>query len=189
MERELFIGICESFINLHYNYRDIERVINLDYYISKMEFAMDTLFKSVYTTEGVDNIWWYIFERRDEGSNVMATDSEGNEIMDTLESLYDFVTSCNKLEDSIPLTKDDFKKVMLDWFEVIDMRENLGKCGFSIERPMFEYGSVVCDLLRFNYNISHKEITMLSFFISKSKDIDSRLDELFDELNNNRKNG
>lgn len=66
--------------------------IDLLSYNEDYDLTVNTLLQSIFTSEGMDWIEWYLYERKSsQGHTLTATDSEGNQICHNIVSLWDTV--------------------------------------------------------------------------------------------------
>lgn len=80
---------CYELSNMGIDIADSDVVTNAE------NIAM-AIFKENYTDEGVDWIMWWIYERSVD-PDIKAYDKEGEEILSTLDELYDYVESFHKI--------------------------------------------------------------------------------------------
>ena len=59
--------------------------------LSEISHLCDLIFTSHYDEEGMDWIWWWIYET-DNGTNKLeAKDADGNSICQTVDEVYDYI--------------------------------------------------------------------------------------------------
>jgi len=101
MEKKVF----EKIISIKKNVDDViekfEKEFKIQIYDSEFIESFYELFditiSNEYTTEGVDNINWFLYEKFYNGNEPLkAYDIVNNEIMYDLDSLYDYVENFNK---------------------------------------------------------------------------------------------
>lgn len=130
MEREVFKKICESHMSFIYDYRPFNDIIDLSFVSCKMEFVLETILRSEYNDNGIDNVMWYIYERSLPNSKLKAWMND-EEIMYDMDSLYDFVELANKLDSPCGINMDNYEKACEDMSEYIKMENEFIKIGID----------------------------------------------------------
>lgn len=100
IEKEQFIQFIQEFIKHEEFINDISNIFNIDLYSCRLilypESLFDFILKILFKQEVIDDIVWWVFEKRRVPS-LQRWDEEGNEIpTETLEDLWNIVKDFRK---------------------------------------------------------------------------------------------